>query len=244
MQAKHLQFVLGNEHDCDYLPGRSARSAFLMSDLDRAANAYQILIKQGFRRSGDLVYRPCCRACKACIPVRIPVDRFQPSRKQKRTWKKNADLLVTKKPPVFNKIHFDLYQRYLTARHPGGAMCESGPEEYLRFLSSDWASTYFYEFTLESQVVAVAVVDHLEDALSAVYTFFEPRLANRSLGSYAILWEIKQTREFGLPFLYLGFWIEASAKMAYKNDYRPIEGQVDGRWQLIHAERNMLSLLD
>ncbi|MGH8559708.1 MAG: arginyltransferase [Methylococcales bacterium] len=234
MQPKQLQFVLGTEHDCDYLPGRSARSAFLISDRNRAANNYQYLIEQGFRRSGNLVYRPYCRACKACIPVRIPVERFNPSRKQQRTWKKNADLMVTRKPPVFNEIHFDLYQRYLNARHPGGTMCESSREEFIQFLSSDWAGTSFYEFTLDSKVVMVAVVDHLDDALSAVYTFFEPRLTNRSLGCYAILWEINQTRQLGFPFLYLGYWIEACTKMAYKNNYRPIEGEVDGHWQLIN----------
>ncbi|MGH8551240.1 MAG: arginyltransferase [Methylococcales bacterium] len=234
MHARPLQFVLGNEQDCDYLPGRSARTAFLISDREHAGNDYQTLIKQGFRRSGDLIYRPCCRECKACVPVRIPVERFQPSRKQQRTWKKNADLRVDRKPPVFNPVHFDLYRRYLNARHPGGAMGESGPEEYLRFLSSAWARTSFYEFTLDSRVVAVAVVDHLNDALSAVYTFFEPKLAKRSLGSYAILREIEEARQLGLPFLYLGYWIEACVKMAYKTDYRPIEGQFERRWRLIN----------
>lgn len=112
-------------------------------------------------------------------------------------------------------------------------MCESGPEEYIQFLSSDWAGTYFYEFTLDGRVVAVAVVDHLDDALSAVYTFFEPQLSKRSLGSYAILWEIQETRRHGFPFLYLGYWIEACVKMAYKSDYRPIEGLIEGRWQPI-----------
>ncbi|MCI0655140.1 MAG: arginyltransferase [Methylococcaceae bacterium] len=234
MQAKPLQFVLGNEHDCDYLPGRSARSVFLISDRDHARNDYQTLIRQGFRRSGDLIYRPYCRECKACIPVRIPVERFRPSRKQRRTSKKNADLRVTGKPPDFNPVHFELYRRYLNARHPDGVMGESGPEDYIRFLSSEWAGTRFYEFTFGSRVVAVAVVDHLDDALSAVYTFFEPQLAKRSLGSFAILWEIQETRRLGLPFLYLGYWIGACVKMAYKNDYRPIEGHIEGRWQLIN----------
>jgi leucyl-tRNA---protein transferase len=236
MQTNHLQFVIGNEHDCDYLPGRSARSVFLISDRDPAGTDYQYLIKQGFRRSGDLVYRPYCRECQACIPARVPVEQFNPSRNQRRIWKKNADLRVVKKPPVFNEVHFDLYRRYLNARHPGGGMCESGPKEYIQFLSSNWAGTWFYEFILDSTVVAVAVVDHLDDALSAVYTFFDPQLRHRSLGSYAILWEIRQTRGLGLPFLYLGYWIEACSKMAYKKDFHPIEGQMDGHWQLINGE--------
>jgi leucyl-tRNA---protein transferase len=236
MHTKHLQFVIGNEHDCDYLPGRIARSVFLFSDPEHQGNEYHYLVKQGFRRSGDVIYRPYCRECKACVPVRVPVDQFKFSRTQHRTWEKNKDLHVIKKPPVFNAVHFDLYRRYLNARHPGGAMCESGPDEYMQFLSSNWAGTNFYEFTLERKVVAVAVVDQLDDALSAVYTFFEPHLEHRSLGSYAILWEINQTRLLGLRFLYLGYWIEACTKMVYKKDYRPIEGQIDGRWQLIHAE--------
>ncbi|MGR9106926.1 MAG: arginyltransferase [Gammaproteobacteria bacterium] len=236
MPTKRFQFVLGNEHECDYLPGQTARSAFLLAPHERAGSDYRVLIERGFRRSGDLIYRPCCPACKACIPVRIPVERFSPSKTQSRTWTKNADLHVSKKPPVFDRVHFNLYRRYLQARHAGGGMCESGPEEYIRFLRSDWAGTFFYEFRLGQDVVAVAVVDHLEDSLSAVYTFFDPDLSQRSLGSFAILWEIEQTRRLGLPFLYLGYWIGACAKMSYKKNYRPIEGEVEGRWRLLNTE--------
>ncbi|MGH8475518.1 MAG: arginyltransferase [Methylococcales bacterium] len=236
MRLNHFQLVLGNEHECGYLPGRSARSAFLVSDRERVAGDYHNLIQQGFRRSGNLVYRPCCRSCTACVPVRIPVERFNPSRKQKRTWKKNDDLRVIEKPPVYNENHFKLYQRYVKARHANGHMSESSREEYIQFLTSNWASTCFYEFMLDREVVAVAVVDHFQDALSAVYTFFEPKLANRGLGAYAILWEIRQAQELRLPFVYLGYWIEECTKMAYKSDYRPIQGHVDGRWQWIVAE--------
>ncbi len=235
MYSRRLQFELGNEYECDYLPGRTARSAFLITDRHQAGNDYRFLIKQGFRRSGDLIYRPCCQTCKACIPVRVPVERFQPSRSQQRAWKKNADLTVSRKPPLFNAVHYDLYRKYLNGRHPGGAMCESGPDEYIQFLGSRWAGTDFYEFTLDCSVVAVAVVDHLADALSAVYTFFDPQLTHRGLGSYAILWEIEETRKLGLPFLYLGYWIEACNKMAYKNNYYPIEGRIDDHWQLING---------
>jgi leucyl-tRNA---protein transferase len=235
MHARRLQFALGSEHECDYLPGRTARSAFLLTDQQHAGNDYRFLISQGFRRSGDLIYHPYCETCKACIPVRIPVERFKPSRSQQRTWKKNADLKVDKKPPVFNQVHYDLYRRYLNGRHPGGAMGESGPDEYIHFLGSRWAGTCFYEFTLEHRVVSVAVVDHLANALSAVYTFFDPQLNHRGLGSYAILWEIRETRKLGLPFLYLGYWIEACHKMSYKINYSPIEGRIDQRWQLING---------
>lgn len=232
MQAKPLQFLLGEEHDCDYLPGRPARSAFLIANRTKTGTVYQTLIKQGFRRSGDLIYRPCCRGCQSCVSVRIPVEQFTLSRIQRRTWKKNADLIVKTRPPVFNEIHFELYRRYLSVRHPGGSMSESGPEDYIRFLSSDWAGTLFYEFATNGQVVAVAVMDNLGDTLSAVYTFFDPRLSKRSLGSYTILWGIEETRRLGFDALYLGYWIDVCPKMAYKNNYKPTEGYIDGRWQL------------
>ena len=236
MKKEPMNFLLGSEHECDYLPGRLARSAFLISNPDRALSDYRFLIKQGFRRSGDLIYRPYCRECKACIPVRIPVEQFCPSRGQRRIWNKNADLCVERKPPVFNQRHFDLYRRYLNARHTGGTMCESSPEEYIQFLATDWAETGFYEFKLDDRIIAVAVVDHLHDALSAVYTFFDPELAHRSLGGYAILWEINETRKLGLPFLYLGYWIQACRKMTYKKQYRPLEGQFANDWQPIKEQ--------
>lgn len=232
MQSNPIQFVIGDEQDCDYLPGRQSRSAFLISHQKNAGTLYQKLIQQGFRRSGDLIYRPCCQRCQACVPVRIPVNQFKPSRIQRRTWKKNSKLIVTPKPPVFNEIHYDLYRRYLTARHPGGSMATSSPEDYIHFLSSDWAGTIFYEFSENTRVIAVAVVDHLDGMLSAVYTFFDPQLSKRSLGSYIILWEIEETRRLGFYALYLGYWIDACPKMAYKNDYRPIEYYLDRQWQL------------
>lgn len=233
MQLENLQFVIGNAHECGYLPARIARSAFLISDLQNTLSDYHSLIQQGFRRSGNWVYRPCCRNCSACVPVRIPVAGFHASRAQRRNWRGNGDLVVSAKPAIYDKSHFELYQRYIAARHPDGAMSKSGREEYMQFLTSDWASTCFYEFLLRQQVVAVAVVDHFDDALSAVYTFFEPELPNRGLGVYAILWEIKHAQELGLEYVYLGYWIAECAKMAYKIDYRPIEGHLDGRWQLI-----------
>lgn len=237
MEPKQLQFALGNLHDCDYLPGRSAQSAFLIADRENPSNEYANLIQYGFRRSGDWVYRPHCPACQSCIPVRVRVEQFAKSRKQKRIWEKNADLRVQRKAPLFDRNHYDLYQRYLNARHPGGAMSLSGPEEYIEFLGSHWAETAFYEFRLDGRVVLVAVVDDIGHALSAVYTFFDPDFTQRSLGGYAILWEIEQSLNFGYRYLYLGYWISECRKMAYKTEYRPIEVLVDGQWRLINSEK-------
>ncbi|MDX1513735.1 MAG: GNAT family N-acetyltransferase, partial [Gammaproteobacteria bacterium] len=126
--------------------------------------------------------------------------------------------------------HFALYKAYMHARHRGGSMDNPTPKQFREFLCSSWADTEFFEFRLGRQLAAVAVCDRLGDGLSAVYTFFDPTLSNRSLGTYAILWEIEHTRRLGLEWLYLGYLIEASSKMRYKSDYRPQQRFIDGRW--------------
>lgn len=225
-----LPFFLSQEQPCDYLPGQKAQIVFLAPDMKTDTRLYSRLAEQGFRRSGDMIYRPHCKNCSACIPVRIPVERFRPNRSQRRTLRKNKELIVRPQPPTYADEHYALYKRYLRARHRDGSMANSNPDDYIRFLSSDWCHTKFYEFRLDRQLIAVAVVDQFDDALSAVYTFFEPALPERSLGTYAVLWQILQAQNLNLAWLYLGFWIRACEKMAYKSQFRPLEIYRDGKW--------------
>lgn len=233
---ENIRFLLGQEHECDYLPNRRARSVFLAPDTTRDAQLYPLLANQGFRRSGNLVYRPHCTECNACIPVRVPVHQFSPDRSQRRTLRRNADLVVRAQPAKYQETHFALYLRYLRSRHPEGTMVESSPDDYIRFLSSPWSDTKFYEIRLQENLLAISVVDHIENALSAVYTFFDPAFAQRSLGKFAILWQIEHARNLDLSWLYLGYWIKSCPKMAYKNQYKPSQGFINGKWGLMDGK--------
>jgi len=194
------------------------------------AGLYSALSDSGFRRSGEHLYVPACKDCRACIPVRVPVAGFRARRGQRRVRDQNAALRVVARQPVFDEAHFQLYRRYLNARHRGGGMDDPTPEEYLAFLTSTWCPTVFYEFRDGNEPVAVAVTDRLEDGLSAVYTFFDPTRPRDGLGTYAILWQIEEARRQALSYLYLGYLIEPHRKMRYKADYQPQERLIDGQW--------------
>jgi arginine-tRNA-protein transferase len=211
-------------HKCSYFPDRIATTVFadpFFPDKDNVL--YDTLIKFGFRRSGEEIYRPHCEECYACTSVRVPVQFFKPRRSQRRVWKKNKELTVSAVVPVFKQEHFNLYSRYVASRHKGGSMDNPTPEDYMQFLTSSWAKTVFYEFRLQEQLVMLAVVDHADKGLSAVYTCFEPDFPARSLGVYAILWEIEETKRLNLNWLYLGYWIKGCQKMHYKTEYQPLE---------------------
>jgi arginine-tRNA-protein transferase len=228
---RHIQFFRGPGHPCSYLPNYIARSAYVDTQLELDTLTYSRLAEQGFRRSGDLVYRPHCIACEACVPVRIPVAEFTPDRSQRRTWHDNEDLTIIPKPAEYDDEHYRLFQRYLSARHEEGGMADSGPEDYIGFLGSRWSDTAFVEFRLGNKLLAVAVVDRLLDGLSAVYTFFDPGYPQRSLGTLAVLWQVSESRRLGLSWVYLGFWIEECRKMNYKKRFRPLEARLNGQWR-------------
>jgi arginine-tRNA-protein transferase len=224
------EIFLSMPHPCSYLPGRTATSLFLDPRQSLNSQQYAGFMRLGFRRSGDLIYRPHCRECCACIPVRIPVDRFHPDRGQRRVWKRNQDLSIVSHPPIYNQEHFDLYQRYQAMRHPGGGMDDPDPQKYINFLGSRSIRTVFYEMRHLDKLLGVAVTDVLPDGLSAVYTFFEPAEKRRSLGSYAVLWQVELARQQRFPWLYLGYWIKDCQKMAYKGNFHPLEILQDGLW--------------
>lgn len=220
-------------HACSYLPGRIATTLFIDPQTQVDADLFSYFTRHGFRRSGDFVYRPHCHTCAACVPVRIPIEAFTPNRSQRRTRRKNQDLTVRRADAAFNQEHFDLYLRYQRVRHRGGGMDESDPQKYIDFLLTRHVETHFYEMRLGARLLGVAAADVLPDGLSAVYTFYDPDQPQRSLGVYAILMEIEQTRSQGLPWLYLGYWIKESPKMNYKCNFRPLEIYRNGRWRLL-----------
>ena len=225
-----IPLFLSQEHACSYLEDEQAQSVFVHPSCPVTTAIYGQLIEQGFRRSGDDVYAPHCPHCAACIPVRLPVEKFKPSRSQKRCLIRNIDTQVVVKPAVFEPAHYELYLRYQAIRHGDGAMADSSPDDYLGFLGSSWCDTRFVEFFINNELAAVAVVDQFEQAWSAVYTFFDPKFAAASLGVYAVLWQIEQARRQQKEFLYLGYWINACLNMAYNSDYHPIQLLIVHQW--------------
>lgn len=239
-RGRYLALFTTADHPCSYLDQRLARTLFVDPSAHIDGATYQALLEQGFRRSGSHVYRPACRGCARCVPVRLPVDDFKPDRSQRRGWSRNlADITLSDRPPTFTPEHFALYRRYLAARHPDGSMADDASEEsYRRFLVESWGGeTRFIELRLGSQLAGVAVTDVLERGLSAVYTFFDPDLSNRALGTFAVLAQVEITRRLRLPHLYLGYWIGACRKMTYKDRFRPIEVWNGQEWQRFDRNR-------
>lgn len=225
-----LQLYLTAPYPCSYLDGREARSQVATPYSLVETTVYSELVRLGFRRSGLFVYRPRCDACQACRPVRVAVDAFRPTRSQRRCLSRNADLVMVLKPLAFDEAHYRLYRRYLSARHAGGGMDQDDREQYRNFLLRSQVDSVLAEYSLDGEVVMVSLVDRLLDGLSAVYTFFDPGLAQRSLGVYGALAQIELAKRLALPYLYLGYWIEESPKMNYKRQYRPLEVYVDAGW--------------
>lgn len=219
------------EHECGYFPERTARDLVLDPRDPDLARAYPNALAQGFRRSGGHVYRPNCPNCNACVPVRLRVDDFRPDRSQRRCLRDNADVIDRMEMPLRTPEVFDLYRRYLRARHGDGPMADTDEDDFDHFITSPWSPTRFMEFRLRRQLVALAVCDTTHDALSAVYTFFDPDFADRSPGTLAILRQIAWARRTGREYIYLGYWIEGHAKMHYKARFRPQQVLDGGRWR-------------
>ncbi len=228
-----IPLFLTPQSPCSYLDKKNAQSAFVHPSFSLNTAIYSQLIEQGFRRSGSEVYRPHCPDCSECVPTRLAVEQFIPTKNQKRCIKKNQLTSVIVKPAKFEQTHFDLYLRYQKHKHKGGGMADSNEEDYINFLASSWCHTLFVEFSIDNKLTAVAVVDLLDNALSAVYTFFEPEFSKYSLGTYAVLWQIQHAKELNLDYIYLGFWIKDCTKMSYKTQYQPLQGFTNGIWENI-----------
>ena len=228
-----ISLLVTPPQSCSYLNDRESQAAFVNPALTLDTQIYSHLIAHGFRRSGDEVYSPRCTECTECVACRILVADFKPTRNQKRCLKKNKQMRVNVQAAIFKQEHYDLYMRYQQHKHPDSGMASSTPEEYLSFLGSSWCKTSFVEFYIDEKLAAVAVVDFLDKALSAVYTFFDPELSAYSLGIYAVLWQIEQAQQMGLDYVYLGFWIADCKKMVYKTQYQPLQGFINRYWVLI-----------
>jgi arginyl-tRNA--protein-N-Asp/Glu arginylyltransferase len=230
-----MKFKESEQFMCGYLPLETANARFVEPNQKLTNQIYSKLSEEGFRRSGNYIYIPSCRSCAACVPVRLRIKDFNMRRRHRRTLKLNQDITILQVEPHFDSSYFDLYKEYQIRRHDS-KLTSISPSEYMNFLASEWCQTIFIEFRLKNKLVAVSVFDRLNNSLSAVYTFYKVDLLQRSLGQLAILTQIDIATKNGLSHLYLGYWIENSAKMNYKNDYSPMEYFLNGVWADQHLQ--------
>ncbi|MBC6439593.1 MAG: arginyltransferase [Rhodospirillales bacterium] len=238
--TRPLAFFFGTRAQaCPYLPDRLENKVVTDLSGPHAQALHDELTLAGFRRSHNLVYRPSCVGCEACVPVRIPVARFKPSRSQRRTQRQNEDLAVSLTPSQATFEHYALFDRYQQARHKGGGMSAMSFPDFRAMIEETPVDTRLVEMRDDhGELVAVSLSDWLADGLSGIYKFFEPDLGARSLGTYLILWHIEHARCLGLPHVYLGYWIGACSKMSYKTNFRPLEALTGDGWQDLEPDKS------
>jgi arginine-tRNA-protein transferase len=228
-----IQLYLTDSDQCSYLDDRQQRMLLVDPNKQLNNSLATYFSNHGFRRSGNMTYRPKCDNCKQCISVRVPVIHFSASKSQRRIIKKNSQVSVTLEPLSNALDYFDIYYEYQKSRHPGGSMCDSSEEKYLSFIQSDYCDSALLVRKLEETVISVTVVDLFNDGASLLYTFFDPKHDSLSPGTAAIIDSISYCIQQGIPYVYLGFWIQDSNKMNYKTNFQPLEGYFDGEWKMM-----------
>lgn len=248
------RFYLTAEAPCPYLEGKLERKVFThLLDVD-ANTINSMLTGAGFRRSQTIAYKPACDGCSACVSVRIPVDTFQPSTSQRRIIKKNIDLERVPREPMATEPQFELLHTYLQDRHANGGMSDMDEDDFSAMVEETTVDTIIFEYWKKSdpadetqeplgrqKLIGASVTDVIDDGLSMVYSFFDPSESARSLGSYMILDHVKKAREMGLPYVYLGYWIDDCRKMAYKAKYQPLEALTMDGWAPLKPPSNTTS---
>ncbi|SEM79513.1 arginine-tRNA-protein transferase [Gemmobacter aquatilis] len=232
------QFYVTAPQACPYLDGRLERKLFTSLQGEHAQKLNDTLSKQGFRRSQNVLYRPSCAECSACLSARIRVADFQPSRTQKKLLKRNADLRRNATSPWATEDQYALFRRYLDTRHADGGMADMDIFEFAAMIEETPIRSRVIEYSRPAQpgehgrqLAAVSLTDVFDDGLSMVYSFYEPTMQARSLGAYLILDHVEIAREAGLPYVYLGYWVPGSRKMGYKAGYSALEIYKAGAWQ-------------
>lgn len=232
------QFYVTAPQACPYLDGRLERKLFTSLQGEHAQKLNDTLSKQGFRRSQNVLYRPSCAECSACLSARIRVADFQPSRTQKKLLKRNADLRRNATSPWATEDQYALFRRYLDTRHADGGMADMDIFEFAAMIEETPIRSRVIEYTRPAQpgegsrqLAAVSLTDVFDDGLSMVYSFYDPAMQARSLGAYLILDHVEIAREAGLPYVYLGYWVPGSRKMGYKAGYSALEIYKAGAWQ-------------
>lgn len=241
-QQKHFpEFYVTTPQPCPYLPGRLERKLFTHLTHDKPLALIDNLLKGGFRRSQNIAYMPYCEGCQACISVRILVDEFEPNKSMRRTLNRNKDLVSRRVAAVPTSEQFSLFRDYIDARHSDGGMADMTVLDYAMMVEDSVVKTFLTEYRAKPEnplephmetwpLAAVALCDRLSDGISMVYSFYEPMVDERSLGTYMILEHIEYARRLGLPYLYLGYWIEGSRKMNYKTRFQPQERLGPNGW--------------
>jgi arginine-tRNA-protein transferase len=239
---RQLRFFLTAPSPCPYLPGRDERKVFAHLPLSEGPSVNDALTQVGFRRSQNIAYRPACEACDSCISARIPAADYPFSRSERRVLERNDDITRHLVEAEATMEQFDLLRRYLLARHAEGGMADMTWPDYVAMVEDTAVRTHLIEYRLPSgdrgpgDLVACVLVDILSDGLSLVYSFYDPALARRSLGSFIILDHVVQARLATLPYVYLGYWVPGSPKMDYKARFSPVEVLRPGGWTLLNRD--------
>lgn len=238
--TRRLRFFLTAPSPCPYLDGREERKVFAHLPLSDGPAVNDVLTEVGFRRSQNIAYRPACEGCDACLSARIPVADYGFSKSEERILERSSDLTRNLVEAEATREQFELLRRYLDARHAGGGMADMTWLDYVAMVEDTAVRTHLIEYRLPApdgpgDLIGCILVDVLSDGLSLVYSFFDPTAKRRSLGSFMILDHVRQARAAGLPYVYLGYWVPGSGKMAYKARFSPLEVLRLGGWRLLSA---------